>query len=108
MLQREYEMAVREAEADKILTADEKKRVAELRTKMQEAMSDEDRWRERGIDSADKKATGGARSAVGAWSAATLSAILGGDHKPEEETAKNTKELVRIMRAEAERKTLRW
>ena len=35
---------------------------------------------------------------VGAWSAAVLAAILGGTSKPEEETAKNTKEMVRLQR----------
>lgn len=97
LLQREYEQAVRDAEADKILTNDEKKRVEELRQKMQDAMSDEDRWGERISSAGDKQQQSRAQSAVGSFSAAILNGLLG-DNSPEKETAKNTKELVRLTR----------
>lgn len=104
-LQREYEQAVKDAQADKILTEEEKKRIADLRSRMQEAMSDEDRWRERGLsDREDKKEKGNIRNAVGAWSAEMLTALLGGRQTPEEETAKNTKEMVRLAREQLKKK----
>ena len=95
-MQQQYEQAVREAQADKIMTEEEKKRIAELRSKMQQAFADQDKWQGR-VDGNEQKQAESTK-AIGSWSLAALEAMLGGTGKPEEETAKNTKEMVRLQR----------
>ena len=108
-LRREYELAVAEARKDEILTEEEKRRIAELRSRLQEAMSDEEKWRNRGLDNNDRN-NSNTKNTVGAWSAEMLTALLGGNQAPEEETAKNTKEMVRLAREQLkiEKKPMYW
>lgn len=98
-MQRQYEQAVWDAQADEIMTEEERKRIADLRSKMQEAFSDQDKWQNR-VDSIESNEQKQAEStkAIGSWSLAALEAMLGGTGKPEEQTAKNTKEMVRLQR----------
>ena len=98
-MKKQYENAVRDAKADKIITEEEKKRISELRSKVQSAFSDQEKWQGRvdSIESNERKQAKNAK-AIGAWSLAALDAMLGGSGKPEEETAKNTKEMVRLQR----------
>ena len=97
-LQGEYESAIREAQADNLMTEAERKRIAELRSKMQEAMSDQNRWSERLSSHDDSMRQKNTQKTVGAWSAEMLTALLGAKQSPEAETAKNTKEMVRLIR----------
>lgn len=95
-MQRQYEKAVFDAEADGIRTEEEDKRIQKLRSQMQDAMSDEDKWRNR-IEDSDMQNDNKHQKMVGAWSAELLAASLG-DNSPQVETAKNTKENVRLTR----------
>ena len=98
-MKNQYEKAVRDAQADQIMTEEEKKRISELRIKVQSAFSDQEKWQGRvdSIESNERKQVENAKN-IGAWSLAALNAMLGGTGKPEEETAKNTKEMVRLQR----------
>ena len=98
-MKKQYEKAVRDAQADQIMTEEEKKRISELRSKVQSAFSDQEKWQGRvdSIESNERKQAENAKT-IGAWSLAALDAMLGGSGKPEEETAKNTKEMVRLQR----------
>ena len=98
-MQQQYEQAVMDAQEDKIMTEEERRRISDIRGKMQEALSDQDKWKNRvdNIESTEREQRSSEKN-VGAWSAAVLAAILGGTSKPEEETAKNTKEMVRLQR----------
>lgn len=95
-MRQQYEQAVRDAEADGVLTEEEKKRVQELKHQMQQAMSDEDKWSERVANEADKDKRN-QQTAV-AWSSEILSAQLGGAMKPQEEVAKHTKRSMELLR----------
>ncbi len=95
-MQREYEQAVKDAEADGVLTDEEKKKIQELKRDMQRAMSDEDKWSDR-VGDTDKKTEDNRKTAV-AWSSELLAAQLGGSVKPQEETAKNTKRSMELLR----------
>ncbi len=95
-LQGRYEKAVQDAEADGILTEKEKKNVQELKRKMQDAMSDEDKWDKRVLDEKEKDDQN--QKVAVAWSSELLTAQLGGTVKPQEETAKNTKRSMELLR----------
>ena len=93
----EYERAVADAEKDGILTEEEKKRVAKLRDKLRETLSDQDKWQDR-IDDEKKKDSKNSQ-AVGSWSLAQLAQSLNAPSAPEKETARNTRLTVNLLRA---------
>lgn len=95
-LQDQYQEAVRLAQADKIFTEEERRRVQELRSRIQSSLSDADKWRGR-IDTG-QKVEQDARKSVGAWSVAELNALLATGNSPQEQTAKNTKTMVELQR----------
>lgn len=95
-LQDQYQEAVRLAQADKIFTEEERRRVQELRSRIQSSLSDADKWRGR-IDTG-QKVEQEARKSVGAWSVAELNALLATGNSPQEQTAKNTKTMVELQR----------
>lgn len=94
-LQAGYETAVREAEADGLITDAEKKRIDDARKKMQDAFDDESKWKGK-VDEFNRTDKDAQKSTV-AFSSEVLTAMLG-DKTPEQETAKNTKEMVRLAR----------
>ena len=101
-MEAEYKSALEEANADKILTEEERRKVDERRRRWQEALSDEEHWDERAYR--DKERQESNKQTVGAWSSEVLNALLGNGNKPEEETAKNTKETVRLLREQLNKK----
>jgi hypothetical protein len=95
-LQDQYQEAVKLARADQIFSEEERRRVQELRSQIQSALSDADKWRGR-IDDGGKVEQE-ARKSVGAWSVAELNALLATGNSPQEQTAKNTKTMVELQR----------
>lgn len=99
----EYEKALKDAQADGVIDAEEQARIAKAREKWQKAQDDADRWddalsQERRRAEEDRKSG----DVIGTWSAAELASMLG-KSGPEKETAENTREMVRLQR-EANRK----
>ena len=93
-----YENAFKTATADGIMAEEERKALERLRRKMEETQSDADRWADKQYEfgkreNADRKQA----TSTGAWSAKILAAMLG-NTTPAEETARNTKESVRLLR----------
>jgi hypothetical protein len=95
-LQDQYQEAVKLARADQIFTEEERRRVQELRSQIQTALSDSDKWRGRIDTGATVEQE--ARKSVGAWSVAELNALLATGNSPQEQTAKNTKTMVELQR----------
>lgn len=95
-LRAQYQEAVKLASADQIFSEEERRNVAEVRSKIQQALSDADKWRGR-IDDGGKVEQD-ARKSVGAWSVAELNALLATGNSPQEQTAKNTKTMVELQR----------
>ena len=100
-LQRQYEKAVRDAEADGIMTDEERKNLSRIWSDMQREMSDEDRWR-REMERAGEEDHSTQRT-IGGFSAEVLNAMLGGAGKPVEETAKNTRKMVELLKEKTKR-----
>jgi hypothetical protein len=96
-LQDQYQEAVKLARADQIFSEEERRRVQELRSQIQSALSDADKWRGR-IDTSTPKVEESARKSAGDWSAAQLNALLAATSSPQEQTAKNTKTMVDLQR----------
>lgn len=95
-LRAQYQEAVKLASADQIFSEEERRNVAEVRSKIQQALSDADKWRGR-IDTG-ATVEQDARKSVGAWSVAELNALLATGNSPQEQTAKNTKTMVELQR----------
>lgn len=100
-LQRQYEKAVRDAEADGIMTDEERRNLSRIWSDMQREMSDEDRWR-REMERAGEEDHSTQRT-IGGFSAEVLNAMLGGAGKPVEETAKNTRKMVELLKEKTKR-----
>ena len=94
-LQKAFADAESAANADGVLTDAEKAKLQDLKNELRATLDDAERWSDR-IEDHDRNDKRTSR-AVGSFSAAILEGLLGGN-KPEEETAKNTKELVRLIR----------
>lgn len=94
LMRSQYEQALKSAEADSIMTEEEKKRLQELRSKLQDALSDQNSWQSKVADQ-EKKDKSMKKEAV-AWSSEVLNAQLGGMLKPQEDMAKNTKRIANI------------
>ena len=90
-----YKSALKLAFNDKIYTAEEQKKVEELKRKWQESLSDQDKWQGR-IDAASEAEQRKVHDTVGAWSLELLASQLGAS-KPEVETAKNTKRTKELL-----------
>lgn len=88
---KQYEQALVNAEADNILTEEERTRIEKLKAKLLEAFGDQDKWQDR-LDSMGNKEREN-KEAVGSWSLAALEAMLGSS-KPEERTARNTSRMI--------------
>lgn len=94
-LKRKYDQAIKDAQADGVLTDEERKKIQEARQNLDDAMADQDSWSNKiaDLEAKDQKA---AKSAV-TFSSEVLSAMLG-PSPPEKETAKNTKRSVDVLR----------
>lgn len=95
-LRAQYQEAVKLASADQIFSEEERRNVAEVRSKIQQALSDADKWRGR-IDEGGRFQEE-AKKSVGAWSVAELNSLLSIGNSPQEQTAKNTKTMVELQR----------
>ena len=94
-MEREYLSALEMAQEDDAYTAEERKRVEDLKRKWQESLSDQDKWQSR-IDSKGEKESKKMQETIGAWSFELLASQLGAN-KPEIETAKNTKRTKELL-----------
>jgi hypothetical protein len=94
-MEREYLSALEMAQEDDAYTAEERKRVEDLKRKWQESLSDQDKWQSR-IDSKSEKESKKMQETIGAWSFELLASQLGAN-KPEIETAKNTKRTKELL-----------
>ena len=92
---REYSNAKKEIDRDGIRTADEKKRLQKLQQALSEAQNKQDLLEEQ-VYTASKKQQD--KQVNSAWSLNKLLAELGQPSGPEEETAKNTKKTVSLLR----------
>ena len=95
-LRAQYQEAVKLASADQIFSEEERRNVAEVRSKIRQALSDADKWRGR-IDEGGRFQEE-AKKSVGAWSVAELNSLLSIGNSPQEQTAKNTKTMVELQR----------
>lgn len=102
-LQDQYQEAVKLAKADQIFSKEERRRVQDLRSQIQSALSDADKWRGRIDTGATVEQE--ARKSVGAWSVAELNALLASGNSPQEQTAKNTKTMVELQRRMLEKES---
>ena len=93
-MKRQYENAKKNAQKDGISTKEEEKQIALLRSRMERAFSDQDRWQSRVDDRRIKEQ--GMRDSVSAWTLEALSAKLGAN-TPEKEIARNTKRTNEIL-----------
>jgi hypothetical protein len=84
------------AQEDDAYTAEERKRVEDLKRKWQESLSDQDKWQSR-IDMSNDKQEKKVIDTVGSFSLKVLASQLGGDKKPEIETARNTKRMKELL-----------
>lgn len=91
-LQKAFADADAAARADDELTDAEKTKLQNIKNDLRDALTDADRWKDR-IDEQERRQK---TDTIGNFSAAVLAAQLGAN-KPEEETAKNTKEMVRLQ-----------
>ena len=98
-LKQQYDKALREAEADGVMTEEEKKNLDNLHREMERAYAEEDRWAKRAEQeqNSEKDTT----KTVGDWSAKVLAAMLGPSNY-EQEIAKNSKKSVDLQRKIAE------
>jgi chromosome segregation ATPase len=95
-MEREYLSALEMAQEDDAYTAEERKRVEDLKRKWQESLSDQDKWQSR-IDMSNDKQEKKVIDTVGSFSLKVLASQLGGDKKPEIETARNTKRMKELL-----------
>ena len=98
-MKQQYEDALKDAEKDGVFTSEERKKVAEARRKLDEANQLADEYAKRRLD---REAEGNGKEkeqqkSAGSFSAAVLDAMLGAS-VPEQETARNTKEQLRLTR----------
>ena len=91
-----YNSALTLSFEDKIYTAEEQKRVQELKRKWQESLSDQNKWQSR-LDAQSEDKQKDVSKTVGAFSLQVLASQLGGPNKPEVETARNTKRTKEIL-----------
>ena len=91
-----YRKALALARKDELATDAERKRVAELKRKWQESLSDQNKWQSR-IDMQSEDRQRDVSKAVGSFSLQLLASQLGGPNKPEVETAKNTKRTKELL-----------
>lgn len=91
-----YRKALALARKDELATEAERKRVAELKRKWQESLSDQNKWQNR-IDTQSEDRQRDVTKAVGSFSLQLLASQLGGPNKPEVETAKNTKRTKELL-----------
>jgi len=101
MLEKEYASAAAKAWADGIETKKEKRLLAEARRKMQEAQQRQDSLEEQVYRENKRSAE---QKSAGSFSTAVLNAMLG-TGSPEKETAKNTREMVRLQRRQLAQET---
>ncbi|MGE4300809.1 MAG: hypothetical protein AB7F40_04310 [Victivallaceae bacterium] len=93
-----YENAFRTASADGIMAEEERKALERLRRKMEDTQTEADRWADKQYEFSERERSDRNHSvSTGAWSSKILAAMLG-NTSPAEETARNTKESVRILR----------
>ena len=91
-LDQKYIDAYNKAIKDKVLSEEERAQLQELKSQLQEALSDEQHWQSR----VDKHVMSGKKDeqnakTIGSWTLAGLASQLRGAGTPEQETAKNTK-----------------
>lgn len=91
-----YRKALALARKDELATDAERKRVAELKRKWQESLSDQNKWQNR-IDMQSEDRQRDVSKAVGSFSLQLLASQLGGPNRPEVETAKNTKRTKELL-----------